>query len=417
MFMEKEMYQFAKGKETIVLDNDPWIVYVVDDDPNTLKSTELALDDFTYNGKNLKLHFFTNAADTIASLKVAGPAVILLDIVMENDKSGFEVVNFLRHHQKNKLTQIIICTGQAGKTIMFPHEIALGYEINGFIDKTDKNYYILRAMVTTSLRIFELQNQLILSNKRLEVLNSSLIKFFNLTKNNNLQKTEEKRLLVQIIFDQINKHLYQDEKVLSPEGCERLASLECDNIIYLHTIISKALKSSKKTRVITDKDIARAEETPLLMWQKEESWLKKLHKALCGEKIGDMGNSVKLIDTETPYEVFKDHHYGIPSYTHIKWLGDLGSLLYLYFALHEENTQYIADNGVWSRIHEELKLHYLYKEQVLKPDVLKQTKALNIEKSYIPDTINKMKFIIVDRWIGDTRHKKTIDEIIENLEE
>jgi len=72
---------------------------------------------------------------------------------------------------------------------------------------------------------------------------------------------------------------------------------------------------------------------------------------------------------------------------------------------------------VWSRIHEELKLHYLYKEQVLKPDVLKQTKALNIEKSYIPDTINKMKFIIVDRWIGDTRHKKTIDEIIENLEE
>ncbi|HOY30446.1 MAG TPA: response regulator [Bacteroidales bacterium] len=415
--MEKEMYQFAKGKETIVLDNDPWIVYVVDDDPNTLKSTELALDDFTYNGKNLKLHFFTNAADTIASLKVAGPAVILLDIVMENDKSGFEVVNFLRHHQKNKLTQIIICTGQAGKTIMFPHEIALGYEINGFIDKTDKNYYILRAMVTTSLRIFELQNQLILSNKRLEVLNSSLIKFFNLTKNNNLQKTEEKRLLVQIIFDQINKHLYQDEKVLSPEGCERLASLECDNIIYLHTIISKALKSSKKTRVITDKDIARAEETPLLMWQKEESWLKKLHKALCGEKIGDMGNSVKLIDTETPYEVFKDHHYGIPSYTHIKWLGDLGSLLYLYFALHEENTQYIADNGVWSRIHEELKLHYLYKEQVLKPDVLKQTKALNIEKSYIPDTINKMKFIIVDRWIGDTRHKKTIDEIIENLEE
>lgn len=411
------MYEFSDDEETIPSDNDSWVVYVTDDDKGTLKSTKAALENYTYNGKRLKLYFFKNAADTIASLELINPAVILLDIVMENDRSGFTVIDYLRDYQKNDLTQIIVCTGQAGKTIMFPHEIALKYKINGFIDKTEKDYTKIRALVTTSLRIFELQNQLSLSNKRLEAINYSLIKFFNLTKNKNLQEKDEKLMLIQIIFNQINKYLYQDKKQLSPEAYERLSNIDNDNIIYLHTIISKALKSSKNTDIITDKDIARSEEEPLLLWQKEDAWLKKLHKALCGEKIGNMKNFVTLIDPTTPYDVFKDHHYGFSSHMHINWIADQGSLIYLYYALHEENTQYIADNGVWSKIHDELKLHYLYKGQVIKPDVIKITKSDNLEKIFIPDSLNKMNFIPVYRWVGDGRYKNLIDEIIENLEE
>jgi CheY-like chemotaxis protein len=419
---QDEMYKFSEEKVKTGSDTDHWNLFIVDDDEGTLKSTKAALENLTYNGRNLKLHFYKNAADTIAALDLINPvspqlAVILLDIVMENERSGFDVIHYLRHNQKNSITQIIVCTGQAGKSIMFPHEIAASHEINGFIDKTSKDYTTIRTLVTTSLRIFELQNQLSLSNKRLEVINASLIKFFNLTKNKNLQENDEKRLLIQIIFNQINKYLYQDKKQLSAEAYERLINIENDNIIFLHTIISKAMKSSKKTDIITDKDIVRSEEEPLLLWQKEETWLIKLHKALCGEKIGNMQNSAKLIDPSTTYEVFKDHHYGVSSHTHIQWTADLGSLIYLYFALHEENTQYIANNGVWSKIHDELKLHYICRGQVLKSDVIKQTKSDNLEKDFIPDSINKLKFISVDRWIGDSKYKTIIDEIIENLEE
>jgi FixJ family two-component response regulator len=414
-------YEFSEEKEKITPANKPWVVYVTDDDQSILDSTEAALKNYTFKGRKVKLHLFSNAFDTISALSNDNPedpevAVIFLDIVMDGN-SGFDVIHYLRHKQKNYITQIIMRTGQAGKAIHFPNELTEEFEVDDFIEKLDNTITRLHTSLNSNLRKYELLRELSSANKKLDIINASLMRVFNLTKEKGFNTHEDKRLLIRILFDQINVSIYKGKKQLTDAAYKRLLENKCDNIMYLHTIMSKAIKSRKKSDTITEMDIARSEEEPLLIWKKEEAWLKNLHKALCGGKIGDMQRGEKFIDPATPWEIFKAHHYDEMPGAHINWIGKLEDLIYLYFALYEERTHYIERNGVLGVIHKELALHYLFNGRLQKTNVLKVVKNINTDKVIIPDPLQKSKYSTEYEWVGDSPNKQLIDQIILNLEE
>ncbi|MCX6073304.1 MAG: ATP-binding protein [Campylobacterales bacterium] len=141
-------------------ETDRWNILVVDDDAGVHSFTKLALNDFILSRKTLAITSAYSAKEAIEILKKQSFAVILLDIVMETDHAGFDVVEFLRKELKDPLTRIIIRTGQPGKA---PERFVIdNYDINDYKEKTelttDRLYTTMRTALTQYRQIVDLQN-------------------------------------------------------------------------------------------------------------------------------------------------------------------------------------------------------------------------------------------------------------------
>jgi CheY-like chemotaxis protein len=91
-------------------------VAIVDDDQAIHDGTRFALHDFELHGRGLTLLSARSAAE--ARELISGHpdlAVILLDVVMETEGAGLELVQFIREELKNETVRIILRTGQPGQ--------------------------------------------------------------------------------------------------------------------------------------------------------------------------------------------------------------------------------------------------------------------------------------------------------------
>lgn len=131
-----------------------WKVLVVDDEPDVHVVTRLALDDVVINGR--RLHFLNAHSAAEARELLAGHddiAVVLLDVVMETEKSGFEVVHFLRHDLGRTETRIILRTGQPG---LAPEIDAIrDCDINDYKSKGELTRTRLFSSVTVAIRSYD----------------------------------------------------------------------------------------------------------------------------------------------------------------------------------------------------------------------------------------------------------------------
>src|SRR5690606_23555780 len=84
-----------------------WKVAVIDDDPSVHSGTRFALQDYQLNGRRLELLFATSAREGRELLR-AHPdlAIVLLDVVMEDDRAGLDLVQFIRTELKNDVARI-----------------------------------------------------------------------------------------------------------------------------------------------------------------------------------------------------------------------------------------------------------------------------------------------------------------------
>jgi len=131
-----------------------WKILLVDDDPDVHQVTKFALHDLEFKGKSLH---FINAYSAKEAKKMIennpDAALIFLDIMMETEHSGLEVVKYIREVLKNERVRIILRTGQPGQ---IPEDIiSLQYDINGYRTKTELTRDKLIANVVTSLRGFD----------------------------------------------------------------------------------------------------------------------------------------------------------------------------------------------------------------------------------------------------------------------
>lgn len=422
--MDKTLYQFKNtSDEAVQSDEKPLKVFVVDDDENVLKTTKRALDNYSYKGRKIELSFFTNAAGTIEALKDDSPtapeiAVVLLDIVMED--MGFDVIKMLREKKGNIITQIILRTGQAGKTIENEYDIARKYEINDFIDKTDNSYSRIRSSLTTSIRMYLTLYELEYSRRSLDMVVSSLMLLMNLSQNKENNLKDDRKLLITNLFKYFNQ--YSDSKNIRPtdDAIEYLVKMENFNLFYILYLIRKTVNNCKSD-VVSEKDLILNNPIQQLKWKDSKfGSIKKLYKMLCGYKGKKMQTQVSLIDPNTKYQIFRDHHDRKIPEMHIHWLGDISDLLYLYHLLEQkdyfEPVKVKGDRSdeLWSIIHNELPVHYLLKNEILNSDTLKTYKP-KYRVSNRRTTADK-KTIIEIEWVWDSPNKDFIDEIINELE-
>jgi CheY-like chemotaxis protein len=133
-----------------------WNVLVVDDEPDVLAVSRLAMRDIEVDGTPIRLHTAASKREAIALLDTtlatgSGPslAVAFIDVVMETEQAGLELCQYIRETQRNSLTQLYIRTGQPG--VAPERSVIDRYDINGYFTKAetteDKLYSLVKAGV------------------------------------------------------------------------------------------------------------------------------------------------------------------------------------------------------------------------------------------------------------------------------
>ena len=159
--MSDDELLFAPEEEE-ALSETPWTVMIVDDDAEVHSFTKLALHDFTYERKPLRFLSAYSAAEAAELIKKHDDiAIILLDVVMESETAGLDLVETIRYHFNNTMVRIIIRTGQPG---VAPERYVIDhYDINDYKEKTelttDRLYTTVRSALSQYKQIIELLNK------------------------------------------------------------------------------------------------------------------------------------------------------------------------------------------------------------------------------------------------------------------
>lgn len=136
-----------------------WNVLLVDDEPDVLTVTKLALRDMRVYDLPLKIHTAASKAQAIellnGKLNVAGlpgatVAVALIDVVMESDHAGLDLCKQIRADMRNWSSQLYIRTGQPG--IAPERKVIDGYDISGYISKVDATEQKLYTLIKSGVR-------------------------------------------------------------------------------------------------------------------------------------------------------------------------------------------------------------------------------------------------------------------------
>ena len=132
----------------------PWKVLVVDDEIDVHDITELTLKRLVFEERNLKfIHAYSASEAKIKLLDHSDIAVALLDVVMEEDTSGLDLVKFIREDFKNESIRLILRTGNPG---LAPEEsVTLMYDINDYRGKTELTAQSLKTAIITALRAYK----------------------------------------------------------------------------------------------------------------------------------------------------------------------------------------------------------------------------------------------------------------------
>ncbi|MGN7611542.1 adenylate/guanylate cyclase domain-containing protein [Magnetococcales bacterium HHB-1] len=144
----------------------PWKVLIVDDEEAIHSVTQVALGDTSFDGRPLEFLSAYSATEAKEIIKQNSDIeLILLDVVMEDDDAGLQVVQYIRDYLKNSMVRIVLRTGQPG---MAPEkDVIVKYGINDYKSKNELTFDRLFTTVLASLRSYQ-------DLKRLEQLNRQL---------------------------------------------------------------------------------------------------------------------------------------------------------------------------------------------------------------------------------------------------
>jgi len=129
----------------------PWKILIVDDEPEIHLLTRTILKNVRFEGRPLLFLSSYDSEGTRELLeKEQDIALILMDVIMEEDDSGLKLVRYIREELGNKLTRIILRTGFPGEEPV--KRIIIDYEINDYKEKIDLTTPRLFTSVIKSLR-------------------------------------------------------------------------------------------------------------------------------------------------------------------------------------------------------------------------------------------------------------------------
>jgi response regulator RpfG family c-di-GMP phosphodiesterase len=131
----------------------PWKLLIADDEQDIHQITRMVLEDYAFDGRGLDFISAYSGNETKDLIRRhPDTAILLLDVVMESDDAGLEVVRHIRKNLNNPFVRIVLRTGQPGKAP--ERKIITTYDINDYKEKTELTSQKLFTTVTASLRAY-----------------------------------------------------------------------------------------------------------------------------------------------------------------------------------------------------------------------------------------------------------------------
>jgi signal transduction histidine kinase len=156
-----------------------WKIAVIDDEPAVHEGTRFALSDYQLNGQGLEILSAYSAAEG-RQLMRSHPdvAVVLLDVIMETDSAGLDLVEFIRKDLKNETVRIILRTGQPGQAP--ERRVIVDYDINDYKAKTELTADKLFTALTAALRAHQQLQRMVETRRGLEIIIEAAPALFDL---------------------------------------------------------------------------------------------------------------------------------------------------------------------------------------------------------------------------------------------
>ena len=147
----------------------PWKLLVVDDDPEVHSVTRFVLHDLRIFDRPLRLLHAHSAQEARERLRQHPDiAVALVDVVMETDQAGLDLVEYIRDQLGLMECRIILRTGQPG----YAPELTVihQYDINDYRTKAELTHTRLITTVSAALRAYEQLRALAENRRGLELI-------------------------------------------------------------------------------------------------------------------------------------------------------------------------------------------------------------------------------------------------------
>lgn len=146
-----------------------WKIAVIDDDHAVHEGTRFALSDYNLNGQGLEILSAYSAAEGRTLMREhPDVAAVLLDVIMETDVAGLELVEYIRNEIRNETVRIILRTGQPGQA---PEQrVIVQYDINDYKAKTELTADKLFTSLTAALRSYQQLERMVQTRRGLEII-------------------------------------------------------------------------------------------------------------------------------------------------------------------------------------------------------------------------------------------------------
>jgi signal transduction histidine kinase len=157
------------GAEPEVPGARKWKIAVIDDDQAVHEGTRFALSDYSLNGQGLEILSAYSGSEGRALMR-AHPdiAAVLLDVIMETDAAGLDLVEYIRNELRNETVRIILRTGQPGQAP--ERRVIVQYDINDYKAKTELTADKLFTSLTAALRSYQQLERMVQTRRGLEII-------------------------------------------------------------------------------------------------------------------------------------------------------------------------------------------------------------------------------------------------------
>jgi len=201
----KSPLKLAKNKiaDPNVESLDPWKILVVDDDPEVIAVSRMILAHVHFMERNILLLSAESAQEAKTILhQHQDIAIALLDVVMETEDAGLQLVKYIREDCNNQSIRIILRTGQPGQAPEM--KVIVDYDINDYKSKSELTAQKLFTTVIAGLR----------SYRHIKALNTNRVGLEQVIRSSdNLFKVHSMREFSSGVLTQLSSYLGQD-----PEG-------------------------------------------------------------------------------------------------------------------------------------------------------------------------------------------------------
>src|ERR1700751_2997431 len=156
MAEQDDVLHLIDATETVADDQSvrKWKIAVIDDDQAVHEGTRFALSDYVLNGQGLEILSAYSATEGRELLRAHKDiAAVLLDVIMETDVAGLELVEFIRNELQNETVRIILRHGHPGQAP--ERRVIVQYDINDYKANPERTADKLFPSMPAALRSYQ----------------------------------------------------------------------------------------------------------------------------------------------------------------------------------------------------------------------------------------------------------------------